>query len=111
DLLDRPLRRAPARGGDPRGARPIDRPEEGTAAAHPALCDPAGRLREALTARRSPARSDPALPHHLPLAGVDRLQRADPLLRHLVAHHAVALGRELLEVDPDGVVRARPVAE
>src|SRR5438552_6729556 len=57
------------------------------------------------------ARSDPGLLHYLPLACVDLLERADPLLRHLIADHAVAFRRELVEVEPHGIVRAGPLGD
>src|SRR5438034_809273 len=58
---------------------------------------------------RTTSAADP--PHHLPLAGIDLLQRADALLRHLVADHAVALGDELVEVHPHPVVSSRPLGD
>src|SRR5437762_6595693 len=58
---------------------------------------------------RTTSAADP--PHHLPLAGIDLLQRADALLRHLVADHAVALGDKLVEVHPHPVVSSRPLGD
>src|SRR5882762_461403 len=50
-------------------------------------------------------------PDDLSLAGVDLAEAPDAVLRDLLADHAVLLDRELVHVDPGGVVGPGPVGD